>query len=88
MKILQLRNSPSVTNWIGMLIASVPAYFEGERNELRKHREQRARELEQGRELARRILADPEASESDRAWAEETLAAIPSGSTSRAGSHC
>lgn len=73
LKISQLRNSRKVENWVGMLIASVPAYFEGSCPELTRRRQQQASEREQSREVARTILADASASESEREWARATL---------------
>jgi hypothetical protein len=74
LKINQLKSSRSVENWVGMLIASVPVYFEGHATELHRYRAQKAQELEQGRETARAVLSDPESSESEREWATAILA--------------
>ena len=62
LKINQLKTSRTVENWVGMLIASVPVYFEGRATELHRYRAEKEREAEQGREAARAIIADPEAS--------------------------
>jgi hypothetical protein len=56
-----------------MLIAAVPVYFDGEAPELQAWREQKAREVEQSRELARQILDDPDSPEESREWARTTL---------------
>ena len=42
-------------------------------NELQRYRVHKAREQAQGRELARTILADPDATENDREWARVLL---------------
>ena len=73
LKINQLRKSRSVENWVGMLIAAVPVYFEGEAPELQAWRGHKAREAEQSRELARQILDDPDSPEESREWARATL---------------
>jgi hypothetical protein len=73
LKVNQLKNSRTIDNWVGMLIASIPAYFEDPASELHRYREQKDRETEQSREIARVILADPEASEPDRKWARTLL---------------
>jgi hypothetical protein len=86
-KINQLRNSKTVENWVGMLIASVPGYFEGEAAQLIRMREQgsRQRQLElaqseaQQRELdaifqaQKKVLENPESSEEDKALARKIL---------------
>ena len=74
LKVNQLKSSRTIENWVGMLIASVPVYFEGPATELYRYREQKARETEQSREAARVILANPEASDHDREWARSLVA--------------
>lgn len=73
LKIQQLKKSRSVENWVGMLIASVPVYFEGERSELLNLRAETAHNASRSRELARSILEDPAASETERQWARTAL---------------
>jgi hypothetical protein len=86
-KIDQLRNSKNVENWVGMLIASVPAYFEGDAPQLLGLREQGSRQLElaqaqaeaQQREMdallvaQKRVMDDPESSDEDKALARKIL---------------
>ena len=74
LKVNQLKSSRTIENWVGMLIASVPVYFEGNATELHRYRKQKAAETEQGKETARIILADPEASDAEREWARTLLA--------------
>ncbi len=72
-KILQLRNSRNVENFVGLLIRAVPEFFAPPATELRTLREQIAAKAAESRELAQRILDDPEASENDREWARAAL---------------
>jgi hypothetical protein len=71
MKIAQHRNMRSVRNAIGLLIDAVPKCFEGTMiAEYRAHVRQRT---EEGREVAKSILDDPNASEEDRTLARSML---------------
>jgi hypothetical protein len=72
-KVLQLKRSPRIDNWVGMLIASVPLYFQAPATELARYREDRRHQAEQGRETARKILEDPEAGEQEREWAKSVI---------------
>ena len=87
LKINQLRNSKTVENWVGMLIASVPAYFEGDAVQLIRMREQgsQQREAQQAQAEAQRceldallqtqqaVLDDPDSSDEDKAHARKIL---------------
>jgi hypothetical protein len=79
-KIRQLQHSKTVSNLVGLLIASVPVFFGPPATELRRYRESKtaeAREVadrdEQLLAEARKILDDPNASESDKAMARNWL---------------
>lgn len=72
-KILQLRNSRNVDNFVGLLIKAVPEFFAPPATELKNLREQISAKTAESRELARRILDDPEASDNDREWARAAL---------------
>jgi hypothetical protein len=81
LKINQLKNSRTVENWVGMLIASVPVYFEGRATELHRYRAQKEHDIEQRRkaaqetrQMAQETLDDPQASNEERAWAQKVLA--------------
>lgn len=83
LKVQQLAKRKDIQNWPGMLISSVPAYFDGEATEVRRYR---TNKLLAGREAAaavaleaehRReqqlILDDPNANEEDKQWARRLL---------------
>ena len=70
-KIRQHRNMRGVQNPIGLLIQAVPKCFEG--GMIRQYRDQLRSREEQGRETARRVLEDPEATGTDREWAAAVL---------------
>ena len=86
-KINQLRNSKTVENWVGMLIASMPAYFEGDAAQLIRMREQgsQRREAQQAQAEAQDVswmpcyrpnkpyLDDPESSDEDKALARKIM---------------
>jgi hypothetical protein len=73
LKIQQHRKNPSVQNLPGLLIRSVQEYFRLGSGELAHFRTAKAREAAKGREVAQQILDDPEATDADRAWAQEVL---------------
>jgi hypothetical protein len=71
-KIQQVRESKNINNMPALLAKAVPNMFPS--NELQVLRDQKARKREESRDIAKNILADPEASEDDRDWARVTLA--------------
>jgi hypothetical protein len=71
LKIAQHARLSSVQNPIGLLIESVPKCFSGAM--IQEYREQVRRHQEQGREEARRVLQDPEATDSERDTARSIL---------------
>ena len=70
-KINQLKSSRSIENMPALLVKAVANLFPS--NELQRYRSQKAREQAESREVARRILEDPEASDNDREWARAAL---------------
>jgi hypothetical protein len=73
MKINQLSNSRNIGNWIGLLIASVPAYFQGQKKEVLAYRRQKMQERAEALDVARSILNDPDSLPESREWAEKEL---------------
>ena len=59
-KILQLRNSPTTRNMIGVLLSAVPAYFAAPATELALYRQQRAEERAQELAVAQNCYGKPE----------------------------
>ena len=55
------------------MLTAVPKFFETPGTELNRYREQKAREAEKSREVARCILTDPDATEREREWARAAL---------------
>jgi hypothetical protein len=79
-KVHQLQRSRTIENWVGLLIASVPVFFQMPATELQRYREAKATAERQGREQherlvaeAQKILDDPKSTESDRALARESM---------------
>jgi hypothetical protein len=55
------------------MLTAVPKFFQLPATELNRYRENKLHDTEQSREVARRILEDPEASDRDREWARAAL---------------
>jgi hypothetical protein len=77
-KVRQLQRSKTVENWVGLLMASVPVFFQAPATELQRYREAKRAAEREGREAhqqliaeARKILDDPNSTESDQAWARQ-----------------
>ena len=68
-KIAKQRN---VDNPAGLLISQAPKFFPGA--ELQAYRARKARELAESREVARKVLDDPEGAQDAREWAQAVLA--------------
>ena len=68
-KIARQRN---VDNPAGLLISQVPKFFPG--SELQTYRVRKARELAESKEVARKVLDDPESAQDARDWAQAVLA--------------
>jgi hypothetical protein len=67
-KICRQRN---VDNPAGLLISQAPKFFPG--SELSAYRARKAQELADGREMARRVLEDPQASPQELEWAKTMI---------------
>jgi DNA-binding MarR family transcriptional regulator len=63
----------SIRKPVAVLLTAVPKFFQPPATELSRYREQKAREGEQSRELARAVLTDPESSDAEREWARALL---------------
>lgn len=72
-KINQLRQSRNIANLVGLLITAIPEYFVEPAHELQRYRAGLAEQRAQHQALARKILNDSEASETDRTWASALL---------------
>jgi hypothetical protein len=73
LKVRQLAKRKNIENWTGMLMASVPAYFDQPATQLSQYREGKKREREKEEQIAREILADRDATEADREWARSVV---------------
>lgn len=71
---MQLRNSPTTRNMVGMLLSAVPAYFAKPATELVLYRQQKAEERAKHLQIAHEVLEDPESSPESRQWAQEFIA--------------
>jgi hypothetical protein len=61
-----------VDNPAGLLISQAPKFFPG--SELQGCRVRKARELSESREVAQKVLDDPESAQDAREWAQAVLA--------------
>jgi len=71
LKLAQHRHMRGIQNPIGLLIESVPKCFAGDL--IREYRDELGRRAGQGRDEARKILDDPQASDADRVLARRIL---------------
>lgn len=69
----KIRQQKNVTNPVGLLINQVPRFFPGA--ELTAYRARKAQEMAESRELARRVLDDPDSPEEHREWARTLIPA-------------
>ena len=67
----KISRQKNVDNPAGLLISQVPRFFPGV--ELTAYRSRKAKELADRRELAQRILDDPEAGQQEREWAKTVI---------------
>lgn len=63
----------SIRKPVAVMLTAVPKFFEAPATELHRYRTEKADEAEKGRQVARGILVDPDASESEREWARSLL---------------
>jgi hypothetical protein len=76
LKVQQLARRKNIENWPGMLMAAVPAYFNPPATEVSRYRAEKRREREKEEQLAREILADPNAehlTDADKEWARSIV---------------
>lgn len=78
LKLQQLRRSRNVGNWVGLLLTSVPLYFQPPAHEVARYRRQTQAAASSepppgSRELWEAVLADPGAPEEEKAIARECL---------------
>jgi hypothetical protein len=73
LKIGENHRNPNVRSRVGLLIKSVPKYFDPPATFVRELRNRAAAEKAEAQRLAASILEDPESSEADRAWAKAQL---------------
>jgi hypothetical protein len=71
--IQQNTRNTSIRKPAAVMLMAVPKFFEAPATELTRHRTERNLQLQQSRELAQRILDDPESSDNDRQWARVAL---------------
>ena len=55
------------------MLTAVPKFFQSPATELTRYRDEKGRQIKESREVARHILEDPEASDTDREWARAAL---------------
>jgi hypothetical protein len=65
LKVQQLAKRKNIENWPGMLMTSVPAYFDQPATELMRYRKGKQRERERQEQIAREILADSQSTEAE-----------------------
>jgi len=75
LKVRQLVKRRNVENWPGLLMASVPAYFDPPATDLSRYRAERRLEQEKERHIAREILENEQSTSEERAWAHSVLKA-------------
>jgi hypothetical protein len=78
-KIAQLRHSRNIGNLVGLLMTAVPEYFVEPATEVQHYRARQSRERNESKELARKVLVDPDATEQEREWAQSVLQAAGQG---------
>jgi hypothetical protein len=78
-KLEQLRNKRNVGNLVGLLISSVPVYFEDPQTEIHHYRAKKLQERTEMEKMAQQILEDPNRDDQDKRWASEVI------ETARAG---
>ena len=69
----QNARNTSIRKPAAVMLIAVPKFFEPPATELTRYRDEKGRQLKESREVARRILEDPEASDNDREWARAAL---------------
>jgi hypothetical protein len=67
----KIRHQRNVDNPAGLLINQAPRFFPGA--ELQAYRARKAKEIAEGREIARRVLEDPQASPQELEWAKTVI---------------
>lgn len=79
LKVRQLAKRRNVENWPGLLMASVPAYFDPPATDLSRYRAERRHEQEKERHIAHQVLENEQSTAEECEWARSVL--VTQGST-------